>query len=115
MFATAASRLPHAGTKMSIEDLRALPPGTALNADVCIVGAGPAGITLATELTDTGATVVLLESGGRERDAWTESMNEIVSVGARRVLDQGEVRNRVLGGTSDTWTGRLASLDEMDF
>ena len=35
-----------------------------LLSEVCIVGAGPAGITLALELADKGVDVVLLEGGG---------------------------------------------------
>ena len=35
-----------------------------LQSEVCIVGAGPAGITLAMELAEKGVDVVLLEGGG---------------------------------------------------
>jgi len=100
---------------LSIEDLRVISPGSHVDADVCIVGSGPAGFTLATELAARGIKVVVLESGGRERDPWSESMDEIESVGAPRELDAWKVRNRVLGGSSFTWGGRLATFDETDF
>jgi len=100
---------------MNITNLRTLPEGTTLAADVCIVGSGPAGLTLATELNGSGLKVVLLESGDLDRNDWAESMNEFVSVGMPRVLDPGEVRNRVLGGTSATWGGRVTTLGEIDF
>ena len=100
---------------MNVEDLRALPEGSVVDADVCIVGSGPAGLTVARELNGSGAKVVVLESGGRDREAWSEALNTIESVGAPRVMDQALVRNRVLGGTSATWAGRAATFDALDF
>ena len=49
-----------------ILDLDELPDGHVLLADLAIVGAGAAGITLARELAGTGHRVLLLESGGLE-------------------------------------------------
>jgi choline dehydrogenase-like flavoprotein len=100
---------------LNITDLRAVREGSELFADVCIVGSGPAGLMLAAELSGSGTEVVLLESGDLERNAWAESMNEIISVGVPRVMDVGEVRNRVFGGTSATWGGRMAMLSEIDY
>jgi choline dehydrogenase-like flavoprotein len=100
---------------MKTTDLRTLPEHATISADICIVGSGPAGLTLATELDGSGLKVLVLESGDLERNAWAESMNEIVSVGVPRVLDTGEVRNRVLGGTSATWGGRVTMLSDVDF
>src|SRR4051794_5776646 len=45
--------------------------------DVCVVGTGPAGATLAQELSGTGLRVTVLESGGVERDLDTDRLNEI--------------------------------------
>ena len=39
-------------------------PDDFLQFDVCIVGSGPAGITLAREISHCGLRVCLLESGG---------------------------------------------------
>ncbi len=47
-----------------LTDGRTVPAGATLQADVCIVGAGPAGLTVASELARRGRTVVLLERGG---------------------------------------------------
>ena len=45
-----------------------LPDGTVLTPDLAIIGAGPAGISLALTLADTPYSVLLLESGGLEFD-----------------------------------------------
>lgn len=80
---------------------------------MCIVGAGVAGLVLAEELSVTGARVLVLESGDIDvTDA--DDLNEIESVGTVRVHDQRLVRNRVFGGTSATWSGRVGSLDDID-
>jgi choline dehydrogenase-like flavoprotein len=100
---------------MNVEDLRALPERAVVDADVCIVGSGPAGLTIARELNGSGLKVLVLESGGRDREPWSEALNTIESVGAPRVMDQALVRNRVLGGSSATWAGRAATFDELDF
>jgi choline dehydrogenase-like flavoprotein len=100
---------------MIVDDLRVVSPHRTLRADVCIVGAGPAGMTIAQELAGTDVTVILLESGLRSPSPWIDNLNRIESVGAERVMDQTKVRNRRLGGTSSTWSGRAATLDEIDF
>jgi choline dehydrogenase-like flavoprotein len=85
-----------------------------LNCDVCIVGTGPAGATIARELSNTNLRVVILESGGTERQAEADALNEIESIGWPRVIDQWLVRNRIVGGSSYTWGGRCAPFDEID-
>lgn len=49
-----------------IRDLVQDAPNASDSADVCIVGAGAAGIVLAVELTWQGKRVVVLEGGGRD-------------------------------------------------
>jgi choline dehydrogenase-like flavoprotein len=85
-----------------------------LKCDICIIGSGPAGMTIARELSGTRFRVTLLESGGASRQAESDALNEIESVGWPREADQWDVRNRVLGGSSATWAGRCAPLDEID-
>jgi choline dehydrogenase-like flavoprotein len=100
---------------MPIIDLNDIPSGEKLQADICIVGSGPAGATIARELDGQRLRVIVVESGGTERDAEADALNEIESVGRPRVMDQWLVRNRMLGGSSNTWTGRCAPFDDIDY
>jgi choline dehydrogenase-like flavoprotein len=85
-----------------------------LRCDICIIGTGPAGATIARELSNTPLRVTVLESGGTERQKEKDALNEIESIGWPREMDQWLVRNRVAGGTSGTWGGRCAPFDEID-
>src|SRR5215472_3358904 len=85
-----------------------------LRCDICIVGTGPAGATIARELSNTPLRVTILESGGTERQEEADALNELESVGWPRVMDQWLVRNRIVGGSSYTWGGRCAPFDEID-
>ena len=85
-----------------------------LRCDICIVGTGPAGATIARELSNTSLRVTVLESGGSERQEESDALNEIESVGWPRVMDQWLVRNRMVGGSSSTWHGRCAAFNEID-
>ncbi|MEZ2126355.1 MULTISPECIES: GMC oxidoreductase [unclassified Sinorhizobium] len=86
-----------------------------LQCDICVVGSGPAGSTIMRELSSSNRQIVLLESGGAERNVEIDTLNEIENVGRARASDQWSVRNRVLGGSSYTWGGRCAGFDAFDF
>ncbi len=83
--------------------------------DVCIVGTGPAGATIAQELSGTALRVIVLESGEPSRSAEADLLNDLENIGRPRVADQWGVRNRIVGGTSHTWGGRCAPFDAIDF
>ena len=100
---------------MDVQDLRALGEGQVVRADVCVVGAGPVGLTLAAELARLGVDVLVLESGGRDPDPFADELNVFESIGAERVMDPTLSRNRVFGGSSSTWSGRVAAFDDIDF
>lgn len=103
-----------------LTDARRLPPDSHLDADVCIVGGGAAGITCALELEGSGLRVVVLESGGERPDAATQHLAAGDLVGEPlRVLDGhvdlDEVRLRRLGGTTNHWAGYCRRLEPVDF
>jgi choline dehydrogenase-like flavoprotein len=97
-----------------ILDARRLPRDTIIDADVCIVGAGAAGITLAREFVGQPFKVCLIESGGLEFDDETQSLYEGDLVGLP--LDAPEdSRLRYFGGTTNHWAGACRPLDADDF
>lgn len=80
--------------------------------DVCIVGSGPAGATVAAELAGSGLRIALLESGVERPTAWGDALRASESAGIR-IKDYS--RERVLGGASSTWAGLSSPLDRIDF
>src|SRR3984885_9852335 len=91
------------GTAM-IVDARSVPPETVIETEVCIVGAGAAGITLAREFIDAPFRVALLESGGMDFDADTQQLYEGLSIG-QAFPDVTTSRLRFFGGTTNHWGG----------
>ena len=97
-----------------ITDARTLADGATLEADVCIAGAGAAGMTIALDLRASGLSVLLLESGGAERDPAVQSLSE----GRMTGIDTWNVRTmriRALGGTTGHWAGWCRPLTPQDF
>lgn len=90
-------------------DARTLAAGTALETDLCIIGAGAAGISLACALADTGVDVLLVEGGDRHPDAATQALHEARSVGYP-LRPNYLNRARQFGGTSNLWAGRSMLL-----
>jgi choline dehydrogenase-like flavoprotein len=95
-------------------DARTLPENRVIETDVCIVGAGAAGITLAREFAGEKFRVCLLESGGLELDEATQSLYKGDNVGLP-YFSLDETRFRYFGGTTSAWKGACRPLDEMDF
>ena len=81
---------------------------------VCIVGAGAAGICLAVELAKRGKNVMLLEGGGRDvEDAAQEPYRSEVIGHVHRGIHSG--RFRAHGGTTTRWGGQILELNTEDF
>ncbi|MQA00773.1 MAG: FAD-binding protein [Dehalococcoidia bacterium] len=83
-------------------DARALPDESTLDADLCIVGAGPAGLTLAHELRDAHLRILLVESGGDAPHPSTEALNEVEAEDSdlEAAID---TRARAIGGSAHRW------------
>lgn len=94
----------------SLSTSEALPHGV----DICIVGAGVAGIGLARRLLGHGKKIVLLESGGVDHEPEIAALNAGESVGVP-YYDLEDARLRLFGGTAAIWGGRCAELDDIDF
>lgn len=115
-----------------LTDGRFVAEGSTLEADICIVGAGVAGISLAMEFIGGSKKVVLLEGGGL---SFTKSLRDLPSVARRhsvgeqalaRGVNAGHAyyplrftRARAFGGSSGAWhEGRgiqARPLDSVDF
>ena len=92
-----------------------LPAGTTIDCDVCVVGAGPAGIALALRLAEgTQTSVCLLESGGLAFDPAAQAL----AVGEQEGTPYHplhETRIRALGGSTWSWGGICTPLEEVAF
>jgi choline dehydrogenase-like flavoprotein len=118
---------------LSILDLRSMPVHTLLQVDVAVIGGGPAGLTIARELTGK-ADVLVLDSGGPSYEPGPQALNAVENTGepsGGRQAPEGrgyngslswlnaipafELRNRMLGGSTHTWIGKCAAFDDMDF
>lgn len=80
-----------------IIDASEIKAGTSIPCDLCIIGAGAAGITIAREFDGIGLNVWLLESGGYELEQPTQDLYKGTSTG-RRYFPLDKTRLRYLGG-----------------
>lgn len=95
-------------------DATRLPSGARLEAEVAVVGAGPAGIVLALELAAAGHSVILIESGGDARSAEAQRLADTASDDPAHAPMSMTTR-RQLGGASNIWGGRCVPYDPLDF
>ncbi len=91
-----------------------LGPESVLDATVCIVGAGAAGLTLACEFDGANFKVLLLEAGGLRLDP-AASNEQYRGIATPPHPNPSEFRRVVFGGTTGTWGGRCVPFDPIDF
>jgi choline dehydrogenase-like flavoprotein len=96
-----------------IVDGTTLSSGTEQEHDICIVGAGVAGILLATELAHTYHDICLVESGAWTPDDETQSLYDLDNVGYP-IRANFQSRLRQFGGSCNIWAGRAMVYHEID-
>lgn len=95
-------------------DLNDLPEKAEITADVCVVGAGAAGVALARSLMNRGHDVCLLEAGGMDFDQATQDLCIGKNVGME-YYELDHSRLRFFGGTTNIWGGRCIPMEPIDF
>ncbi|NOY17641.1 MAG: GMC family oxidoreductase, partial [Gammaproteobacteria bacterium] len=89
-----------------------------ISSDICIIGAGAAGITIAKAYLSSGVSVSLMESGAFNPDAETQDLyrgwTEFNDEEKRESYLLGS-RLRYFGGTTNHWAGWCKLLDPIDF
>ena len=93
-------------------DARKLPQDSRLTVDLAIIGAGPAGITLAHSMIGRATRVCLVEAGGTALDRPTQALYEGENVGIEYPLVSS--RLRYFGGSSNHWGGWCLTLHPID-
>ena len=96
-------------------DAGELTEGQSLTADLCIVGAGAAGIALALEFLGSDISVLLLESGGLAPEDATQALYAGHVTDERLHSPPDRYRERRFGGTTTIWGGRCVPFDAIDF
>lgn len=95
-------------------DLQQYDGDAEVSTDVCIIGAGAAGITLALEMDGTASDVCVLESGPLQYDVETQALAQGENIGLP-YYDLVAARLRFLGGTTNHWAGICRPLEPFDF
>lgn len=93
---------------------RDLEDGARLSADVCIAGAGAAGITLALELAGSGLDVIVLAGGAETGEEPYQALYDGESAGIQAFRPRDH-RVRAFGGSTHQWSGWCRPLDAEDF
>lgn len=107
-----------------IVDSKSIDHDQSIETDVCIIGAGVSGLTLAHEFADQELRVLLLEGGGMEPDSLSQSLFWGENIGHPYYpLDTARISG--VGGSAHRWNidlmrngsfgVRLHPLDELDF
>ena len=95
-------------------DARTLDNGTILEGDLCIVGAGASGITIARAFANLGVKVLLLEGGGFEFEHQMQDLYKGENVGLPYFPLQAAALH-YFGGTTNHWAGFCSTYEPIDF
>ncbi|GAB2579077.1 GMC family oxidoreductase [Dyella jejuensis] len=89
------------------------PASADIDTDLCVIGAGAAGIAIARCFIGTSTTVCLVEGGGATGEEQSQALYEGTSIGTPP-LDAGTSRMRVFGGSCNLWGGGCMPLGKHD-
>jgi len=95
-------------------DARGVEMETMLKADICIVGAGAAGIAIALDYIGSRLRVAVIESGGFDYEAETQQLLYGPVIGLP-YFPLMAARLRYFGGTTNHWGGVCRPMEDIDF
>jgi choline dehydrogenase-like flavoprotein len=95
-------------------DARELDDHSVIEGDICIVGAGAAGISMALEWMDSPYKVILLEGGGFEYDDKVQELYNGKLTG-QPYYPMKSSRLHYFGGATGHWGGMCSTFDDIDF
>lgn len=98
---------------MVIRTSQEIQQGSVVSADVCIVGGGMSGISIALRLQGKGRRVVLLEAGDEEPDDEIQDLAAGENAGLP-YFDLRDARPRMFGGSTNYWGGWCRPIDRDD-
>lgn len=89
--------------------------GQLIHSDICIIGGGPAAISVALELKDLKKNIIILTGGKWRETAFNRELHRgiIEPEGSHEPLE--EWRRRQFGGASSVWGGRCVPFEPIDF
>jgi choline dehydrogenase-like flavoprotein len=100
---------------MMFIDLEELGAPSSFEADLCIAGSGPAGVSIAKEFAGSKVQVLIIEGGGIKQSPADQAPSDVENMEPMPDTPQDLLRNRIVGGYSHIWGGRCVSLDDIDF
>src|SRR4030095_10473110 len=95
-------------------DARMIDSGSLIEGDVCIVGAGAAGISMALEWINAPHRIILLEGGVFEYDPQVQELYAGKTTG-QPYYPLKSARLHYFGGTTGHWAGYCSPFDPIDF
>ena len=97
-----------------ISDFLTLKTADHMTADICVIGAGAAGMAIAEYFMDKNVKVLVIESGNFKFNQNIQNYYEIENVGLK--FDGGfGGRFRTMGGSTTKWGGQALPLTKLDF
>lgn len=95
-------------------DARNLDNNSIIEGDLCIVGAGAAGLSMALDLEKAPFKIILLEGGGLEYEDRVQELYRGKTTG-QKYFPIKSTRLHYFGGTTGHWGGFCSLLDPIDF